>query len=116
MSTIGDPLSDLATTLAYWADPGDSDELRRNLSDVTLLDGSLSRKQAVELYAARTKSDVSQIHFYLAFARFKLAVIVQQIFFRYNQGLTRDPRFATLPGRVHTLLRASHQTILTREI
>jgi aminoglycoside phosphotransferase (APT) family kinase protein len=45
--------------------------------------------------------------FYLAFARFKIAVIVQQIYYRYHHGLTRDPRFARMPGVVKALLRAS---------
>jgi len=47
--------------------------------------------------------------FYLAFARFKVAVIVQQIYYRYAQGLTHDARFACLPKRIHALLRASWQ-------
>jgi hypothetical protein len=45
--------------------------------------------------------------FYLTFARFKVAVIIQQIYFRYAQGLTQDARFAALPERIHALLRAS---------
>ncbi len=45
--------------------------------------------------------------FYLAFARFKVAVIIQQIYYRYAQGLTQDERFAVLPKRIHALMRAS---------
>jgi aminoglycoside phosphotransferase (APT) family kinase protein len=45
--------------------------------------------------------------FYLTFARFKLAVIVQQIYYRYHQGLTKDERFAAMPERIQILLRAS---------
>jgi aminoglycoside phosphotransferase (APT) family kinase protein len=48
--------------------------------------------------------------FYLAFARFKLAVIVQQIYCRYHQGVTKDPRFASMPEKVRILLRASLQS------
>jgi hypothetical protein len=47
------------------------------------------------------------MNFYLTFARFKVSVIIQQIYYRYAQGLTQDARFAELPKRVHTLLRAS---------
>src|SRR5271163_1750088 len=79
MCTIGDSLTDLGTTLAYWADATDPDELKENLSDVTTHPGSLTRAQAVQHYAKNTHSDVSEIVFYLAFARFKLAVIIQQI-------------------------------------
>jgi hypothetical protein len=45
--------------------------------------------------------------FYLVFARFKVAVIVQQIYYRFHLGLTKDPRFAAMPGVVQTLLRSS---------
>ena len=45
--------------------------------------------------------------FYLTFARFKVAAIIQQIYYRYAQGLTQDTRFAVMPKRIHTLLRAS---------
>jgi len=50
---------------------------------------------------------VSNMAFYLAFARFKIAVIVQQIYYRYHQGQTKDSRFASMPEMVKILLRAS---------
>ena len=109
MCTIGDSLTDLGTTLAYWADATDLDGLKQSLSDVTTHPGSFTRTDIVQHYAEQTGSDVSQISFYLAFARFKLAVIVQQIFYRYQQGLTRDSRFATMPERIQALLRSSLQ-------
>jgi aminoglycoside phosphotransferase (APT) family kinase protein len=107
MATIGDPLTDLGTTLAYWADPADPDELKQNLSEVTVQPGSFSRGEMAALYGEKTGADITQMPFYLSFARFKLAVIVQQIFYRYSQGLTKDPRFAVLPERVAALLEAS---------
>jgi aminoglycoside phosphotransferase (APT) family kinase protein len=116
MATIGDPLTDLGTTLAYWVNQTDPEELKQNLSDVTTQKGSLSRQEVVQYYAAHTNCDLSYIAFYLAFARFKLAVIVQQIFYRYHQGLTQDPRFATLPTRVIALLRAALHTAQTNQI
>jgi aminoglycoside phosphotransferase (APT) family kinase protein len=116
MSTIGDSLTDLGTTLAYWVDPTDPDELKQHLSDVTSYPGSFTRAEIVQYYAKKNACDTSQISFYLAFARFKLAVIVQQIFYRYHQGLTTDPRFATLPERIAALFRASLQTARTGQI
>jgi aminoglycoside phosphotransferase (APT) family kinase protein len=116
MCTIGDSLTDLGTTLAYWVDPTDPAELKQHLSDVTTYPGCFTRSEIVQYYADKTKCDTSQVAFYLAFARFKLAVIVQQIFYRYHQGLTRDPRFATLPDRIAALLRASLQTAQTGQI
>jgi hypothetical protein len=54
--------------------------------------------------------------FFLTLARFKLAVIVQQIYYRYHLGLTRDERFASMPQRINTLLRASLQSAQTGKI
>jgi aminoglycoside phosphotransferase (APT) family kinase protein len=116
MATIGDPLTDLGTTLAYWVDPADPDEIKQNLSDVTTQPGSLSRAEVVQHYAKKTACDTTHIPFYLTFARFKLAVIVQQIFYRYHQGLTKDPRFAALPERIAALLRASLHSAQTGKI
>ena len=107
MSTIGDPLSDLGTALAYWIDPNDPEELQQLRWGPTTQDGSLSRAGLVERYSKTTRRDVSHMPFYLAFARFKVAVIVQQIYYRYHHGLTRDQRFAQMPGVVKALLRAS---------
>ena len=61
----------------------------------------------VEYYARKTGTDVPQVGYYLIFARFKLAVIVQQIYFRYHHGITKDERFASMPGIVHALLKSA---------
>ena len=107
MCTLGDPLTDLAGALAYWTDPQDPEELQEIRSAPTTLSGTLTRAQLVERYAGATGRDPGDMSFYLTFARFKVAVIIQQIYYRYAQGLTQDARFAALPTRVHTLLRAS---------
>jgi aminoglycoside phosphotransferase (APT) family kinase protein len=107
MSTIGDPLSDLGTALAYWVDAKDSDELQQVRWSPSNYPGSLTRAQLVERYAQDTGRDVSSMVFYLAFARFKVAVILQQIYYRFHMGLTQDQRFASLPRKIETLLRAS---------
>jgi aminoglycoside phosphotransferase (APT) family kinase protein len=107
MATIGDPLTDLGTALAYWVDPTDSEELQRIRWCPSTSAGSLTRAQLVGRYAEVTGRDVSNMAFYLTFARFKVAVIVQQIYYRYQQGLTKDARFAAMPEVVKILLRAS---------
>ena len=107
MSTVGDPLSDLGTSLAYWVDPQDPEDLQKIRWCPSTYAGSMTRAELVERYARKTGRDVSHMPFYLAFARLKLAVIVQQIYYRYHQGLTKDPRFASMPEVVKTLLRAS---------
>lgn len=107
MSTVGDPLSDLGTSLAYWVDPQDPDDLQKIRWCPSTYAGSMTRAEIVERYAQKTGRDVSHMAFYLAFARLKLAVIVQQIYYRYHQGLTKDPRFASMPEVVQALLGAS---------
>ncbi len=116
MCTIGDPLSDLGSALAYWVDEHDPDELQKIRWGPTNLPGSLTRRQLLERYAQATGREVSNMSFYLTFARFKIAVIIQQIYFRYHQGLTKDQRFATMPAIVALLLRGSLQCAQTGAI
>jgi len=107
MSTVGDPLSDLGTSLAYWVDPQDSPALQKIRWCPSTHPGSLRRAELAERYARATGRDASNLVFYVAFARFKLAVIVQQIYYRYRQGLTKDARFAGMGEVVKTLLAAA---------
>ncbi len=103
MATIGDPLMDLGTTLAYWVEAGDPPLLRALGLGVTALPGNLTRTEVVARYAAMTGRDVSQPVFYYAFGLFKVAVIAQQIFARYVKGFTKDARFAQLDRAVAAL-------------
>jgi aminoglycoside phosphotransferase (APT) family kinase protein len=107
MCTIGDPLTDLGTLLAYWIEESDPADLKVLRWGPTNFPGMLCRREIVELYGKLTGRDTSGIAFYLAFARFKLAVIVQQIYYRYQQGLTKDPRFASMHQVVGVLLLAA---------
>jgi aminoglycoside phosphotransferase (APT) family kinase protein len=103
MATVGDPLMDLGTLLGYWNDPDDPAEMFGRPYGPTFLPGSLSRVQLVERYARQTGREVPSLLFYYVFALFKLAVIVQQIYKRFVDGHTRDPRFATLLQWVRVL-------------
>lgn len=116
MCTIGDPLSDLGTTLAYWIDPNDPEELLKIRWGPTNLPGSLTRTELVHRYTKTAARDASNMVFYLTFARFKIAVIIQQIYYRYHQGLTKDPRFASMPELIKSLLLASLRTAETGAI
>ena len=116
MCTIGDPLTDLGSALAYWIDASDPAEVLETRWGPTTYPGSLTRVQLVQRYAQKTGRDVSEMVFYLVFARFKIAVIVQQIYYRYHQGLTHDERFATMPQRIKLLLRAALRTAETGAI
>src|SRR5271168_3396417 len=107
MSTLGDPMSDLGSALAYWVDPQDPPEMQKIRWCPSTYPGSLTRAELAERYARASGRDVSEAVFYLVFARFKIAVIVQQIYYRYRQGLTKDARFAAMGGAAKTLLVAA---------
>ena len=100
MATIGDPLMDFGTTLAYWVEPDDPPTWQQYGFGVTKLPGSFDRSELLQRYVYGTKREVPQPVFYYAYGLLKIAVIVQQIYFRYRQGLTQDPRFAALGGLV----------------
>ncbi|HZY05446.1 MAG TPA: phosphotransferase family protein [Anaeromyxobacteraceae bacterium] len=103
MATVGDPLMDLGTSLGYWVDPDDPPELQALAFGPTHLPGSLDRRGVVERYAARSGRDPGPMLFQYAFALFKIAVIVQQIYKRFREGKTTDPRFAVLGAGVQVL-------------
>jgi aminoglycoside phosphotransferase (APT) family kinase protein len=96
MATVGDPLMDLGTTLSYWVDPDDTEEWRRCGFGLTTLAGNLSRSELLDYYARRSGRDTGDSVFYFAYGLLKVAGIVQQIYYRYRQGFTTDPRFADL--------------------
>ncbi len=107
MCTLGDPLTDLGTALAYWVQADDPADVQMVRWGPTGIPGSLTRKELVERYHEKTRHDVSNIVFYYVFALFKVAVIIQQIYYRYHHGLTKDARFAALCEVTKMLLRVS---------
>lgn len=96
MATIGDPLMDLGSTLGYWVDADDPEEWRRHSFGLTTLPGNSNREQLLEHYTRASGRNVSDPVFYYVYGVFKIAVIVQQIYARYKQGVTKDERFARL--------------------
>ncbi|MEO1994537.1 MAG: phosphotransferase family protein, partial [Planctomycetaceae bacterium] len=113
MSTVGDPLMDLGTTLSYWVEADDSEAQLKSAFGPTMIAGSMSRNQLVERYTEQTGVEIPTILFYYCFGLFKLAVIVQQIYARYLRGQTTDPRFANLNTRVAVLGKTGLRAITT---
>lgn len=101
MCTVGDPLMDVGTSLSYWAEAGD-DPFRKSFN-LTWLPGNLTRREFADRYAERSGRSVANILYYYVFGLFKNAVVMQQIYGRYKQGLTRDERFAGLLAGVQSL-------------
>ena len=109
MTTIGDPLFDLAVSLSYWVEEGDSQELKEVLPTVTDAPGFWTRKAFVDYYAEKSGRDLSDMHWYMVFGYFKLAVILQQIYSRWHNGQTKDERFANFNERVRNLILHAHE-------
>jgi len=94
MATVGDPLMDLGTTLAYWGEDADSPALKP--FNLTWLAGNLTREEVVKKYAASRNIPEPEMLFYYVFGAYKIGGIVQQIYARYKKGFTNDERFAGL--------------------
>jgi len=87
MSTLGDPISDLAISLVYWSQ--ETDTLRKKIpvaEDVTSGPGFWSRQQVLDRYVSQTGLDISHLDECVALACFKLAVIMESIHHRNLSG------------------------------
>lgn len=107
MCTVGDPLIDLGIALCYWAQKDDPEARRESISPVTTEPGWMTREELAARYAEKTGRDVSGIAYYEAFALFKVAVVLQQIYYRFVKGQTHDERFKDFDRRVAGLARAA---------
>jgi len=104
MSALGDPLVDLGIVLAYWS-PTAPPSQRDALTTVIDRPGYFTKEEIVERYRSRSGRDVSNVRYYEIFAVFKIAVVIQQIYYRYIKGQTSDARFASFGARVEFLAR-----------
>jgi aminoglycoside phosphotransferase (APT) family kinase protein len=95
MATVGDPLVDLGMLLNYWPDPSDSGDERPIINDGMDELGLPTRAEMVERYASRTGLDVSGVQWYEAFACWRTAVVLQQLYVRYVRGESTDARMGT---------------------
>lgn len=103
MATIGDPLMDLGSSLAYWVNADDMEAERAMAMLPTHFAGNPSRGEVVHQYALKSGRNVDDMVFYYVYGLFKLAVVVQQIYYRYAKGYTQDKRFANLNMIAKTL-------------
>lgn len=86
LSTLGDPLADLATWLTYWSGPGEDGSAVPVAQGLTDLEGFPTGDQIAERYAARTGRDLTHLDFYRAFTDWRLAVILEGVHARYLAG------------------------------
>lgn len=111
MATIGDPLMDLGNSLAYWVEKDDPPNIQLIRMIATNIDGMLTRKEQVALYSKIMGRTIDNFDFYFCFGLFRLAVIAQQIYYRFYHGQTKDERFKMLIGAVKILETVAKQVI-----
>jgi len=116
MSTLGDPLMDLGTSIGYWVNDTDPEWMQKIALSPTTLPGNPSREDVVQAYAQKSGRDVGNIVFYYVYGILKVAVIAQQIYYRYKKGLTQDQRFARLIDAVKGLGAVAVQAIERKRI
>jgi aminoglycoside phosphotransferase (APT) family kinase protein len=103
MATLGDPLMDLGNSLAYWVQEDDDFIIRSMRRQPTHLPGMLTRREVVEYYCDRMGFRPGNLVFYEVYGLFRLAVIVQQIYYRYHHRQTRNPAFKRFWAMAHYL-------------
>ncbi|MCB9508059.1 MAG: phosphotransferase family protein [Myxococcales bacterium] len=111
MATVGDPLMDLGGGLAYWVQPDDDIVMRALRRQPTHLPGMLRRDQVVATYLERSGRSVADFTFYEVFGLFRLAVIAQQIYYRYHHRQTRNPAFRWFWVVVNALILRGYSRI-----
>lgn len=100
---LGDPLMDLGSALAYWMQKDDPPGLLGLSMQPSTAPGMLTRREILDLYREETGQDTSDFTFYGVYGYWRVAVILQQIYYRYYHGQTKDPRFKTFGGAVQML-------------
>ena len=113
---IGDPLMDLGNTLTYWIQADDPDTMKATVRQPSLAPGMMTRREILDFYAARTGTDVSQFNYYYVYGIWRLAVVIQQLFKRYHDGATDDPRFKTYPFMTTALGNLARAKIASGDI
>ena len=111
LSALGDPLMDLGNALAYWVHADDPEFLRALKMHPSDAPGMLRREEILALYSERTGLDTEDFCFYLVYGYFRNAVILQQIYYRYFHGQTKDRRFAKF-GQITQLLGEHCRTLI----
>ena len=111
LATLGDPLMDLGNTLAYWVEPGDDFLAQSTRRQPTHLAGMLTRKEVIAYYCKKMNITVDDFTFYEVYGLFRLAGIVQQIYYRYHHGQTNNPAFKNFWIFVHYLMHRCKKAI-----
>ncbi len=116
MATVGDPLMDLGTSLSYWVQADDPPAMHALNLSPTFLPGNITRSEFVARYAEKSGRDIDNISYYYAYGAFKLGVVLQQLYKRWKQGHTKDPRFEGLIHAVRACGAIAAKAIETEQV
>ncbi len=111
ISALGDPLMDLGNTLAYWTQADDPEGMKAMSMQPSFAAGMPTRAEICEMYARETGYDLSNFNYYYVYGVFRLAVILQQIYYRYYHGQTKNKNFAGFGVQVDILGNYARQLI-----
>lgn len=111
MATVGDPFMDLGCSLAYWIEADDPAGLQAIRTQPTTASRMLTRDDYVQHYCHLSGLSLDNYDFYYVYGLFRLTVIVQQIYYRYEQGQTNDRRFKPFGQIRDILIQHSQQHI-----
>jgi aminoglycoside phosphotransferase (APT) family kinase protein len=104
LATVGDPLMDLGSALAYWVDRDDESAFASLRRQPSHLPGMPTREEFLQRYLQLSGRKCADFTFYEVFGLFRLAVIIQQIWARFRAGQTTNPAFAGFGDAVNTLI------------
>lgn len=111
MATLGDPLLDLGSSLAYWVQADDPKHMQTVRMQPSNIPGMLTREEIVRHYAEKTGREITNADWYYVFGLFRLGVIAQQIYYRYKLGQSKNPKFAAFGLFVGVLANVAESVI-----
>ena len=111
LATVGDPLMDLGSALAYWVDRDDESAFASLRRQPSHLPGMPTREEFLQRYLQLSGRKCADFTFYEVFGLFRLAVIIQQIWARFRSGQTTNPAFAGFGDAVNTLINRAEGKI-----
>lgn len=116
MATLGDPFMDLGTSLGYWTVATDHDFVKQGIPSPTIFEGNPIRSEIAKMYIQKSGRNTEHLVFYYVFGLFKIAVIAQQIYYRFSKGFTTDARFANLNKASELCCKLALKAIQTKSI
>lgn len=115
MATLGDPMMDFGNTLAYWIEANDPPAMQFQRRQPSHIPGMMTRNEIIQYYCDRMNLSADNFLFYQVYGVFRLGVILQQIYYRFYHGQTKDQRFASF-GKMVQLLEEQCRELLQGKI